>query len=52
MSFGFHSLMGDESVVVALDCRHFPPPWVVEEQSAWDHSGKALGYFYFEEEPG
>jgi hypothetical protein len=47
---------GDESVVVALDCRHFPPPWVVEEQSTCfvvkDNTGQALGYFYFEEEPG
>jgi hypothetical protein len=56
MVFRFHSLMGEESAVVALDCRHFPPPWVVEEQSVCfvvkDHSGQALGYFYFEEEPG
>jgi putative tryptophan/tyrosine transport system substrate-binding protein len=33
MVFSFHSLLVHESVVVALDCRHFPPPWVVEEQS-------------------
>jgi hypothetical protein len=55
MVFSFHSLMADDSVV-ALERWHFPPPWVVEEQSACfvvsDHSGKALGYFYYEEEPG
>jgi hypothetical protein len=56
MVFSFHSLLGDESVVAGLDRRQFPPPWVVEEQSACfvvkDNSGQALGYFYFEEEPG
>ena len=34
----------------------FPPPWSVEEQSACfvvrDHNGQALGYIYFEDEPG
>ena len=33
-----------------------PPPWIVEEDDACfivkDASGQALGYFYFEEEPG
>ena len=56
MVFRFHSLMADESVVVALDCHYFPQPWVVEEQFACfvvkDYSGQALGYFYFEKEPG
>jgi hypothetical protein len=55
MVFSFHQLLVDESVV-ALDCRHFPQPWVVEEQSACfvvkDNSAQALGYFYFDEEPG
>jgi hypothetical protein len=36
--------------------RRFPPPWSVEEQAACfvvrDASGQALGYFYFEDEPG
>jgi hypothetical protein len=36
--------------------RRFPPPWSVEEQAACyvvrDHSGQALAYVYFEEEPG
>jgi hypothetical protein len=36
--------------------RRFPPPWSVEEQAACfvvrDHSGQALSYVYFEDEPG
>jgi hypothetical protein len=36
--------------------RRFPPPWSVEERPACfivkDSSGQALGYFYYEEEPG
>jgi len=36
--------------------RRFPPPWTVEETDACfiirDHSGYALAYVYFEEEPG
>jgi len=37
--------------------RRFPPPWRVEELNnacfvVRDRTGQALGYFYFEEEPG
>jgi hypothetical protein len=36
--------------------RRFPPPWSVEEQSPCyavrDFDGQALGYGYFEDEPG
>jgi hypothetical protein len=36
--------------------RRFPPPWSVEELDACfvvrDHSGQALAYVYFEDEPG
>jgi hypothetical protein len=37
--------------------RRLPPPWIVEEHNdacfiVKDAIGQALGYFYFEEEPG
>jgi hypothetical protein len=37
--------------------RRFPPPWIVEEHNnvcfiVRDKNGHALGYFYFEDEPG
>ncbi len=37
--------------------RRFPPPWSIEEANAAcfivrDSTGQALGYFYFEDEPG
>ena len=39
-----------------MPARRFPPPWSVEEQEACfvvrDHSGQALAYVYFEDEPG
>jgi hypothetical protein len=39
-----------------MSARRFPPPWSVEEQAACfvvrDHSGQALAYVYFEDEPG
>jgi hypothetical protein len=39
-----------------MPARRFPPPWTVEETDACfivrDHSGQALAYVYFEEEPG
>jgi hypothetical protein len=37
--------------------RRFPPPWTVDELNdacfiVRDKNGQALGYFYFENEPG
>jgi hypothetical protein len=37
--------------------RRFPPPWTLDEASdacfiVRDGTGQALGYFYFENEPG
>jgi len=37
--------------------RRFPPPWTLEENNnacfiVRDATGQALGYVYFEEEPG
>jgi hypothetical protein len=37
--------------------RRFPPPCTIEEHNAAcfivrDNTGQALGYFYFEDEPG
>jgi len=40
-----------------MPARRFPPPWTIEEHNeacfiVRDNTGQALGYFYFEEEPG
>jgi hypothetical protein len=39
-----------------IEPRHFPPPWMLEEQEACfvlrDHDGQQLAYVYFEDEPG
>ena len=40
-----------------LSHRRFPPPWMIDEANnacfiVRDKNGQALGYFYFEDEPG
>jgi hypothetical protein len=41
----------------ARTARRFPPPWTIDEPKAAcfilrDANGQALGYFYFEDDPG
>jgi hypothetical protein len=40
-----------------MPARRFPPPWTIDEANnacfiVRDSAEQALGYFYFEEEPG
>jgi PhoPQ-activated pathogenicity-related protein len=40
----------------SVERRRFPPPWAIDEHAesfiVRDATGQALGYFYFEDEPG
>ncbi len=46
---------GNGAIITPM--RRFPPPWTLEENNdacfiVRDKDGQALGYFYFEDEPG
>ena len=41
----------------SVEQRRFPPPWSIDEANSAcfivrDNTGQALGYFYFDDEPG
>jgi hypothetical protein len=50
------SLSSQVPMIDTPEARRFPSPWVAEETDACfiirDHSGYALAYVYFEDEPG
>jgi hypothetical protein len=46
----------ERTISHGVSTRRFSPPWTIDEMNACfivrDRNGQALGYFYFEEEPG
>jgi hypothetical protein len=47
----------ERTISHGVSTRRFPPPWTIDEMNdacfiVRDKNGQALGYFYFEEEPG
>jgi len=53
---GARSLGMGAVAAAQMTARRFPPPWSIDELEACfvvrDHSGQALAYVYFEDEPG
>jgi hypothetical protein len=49
-------MVSDDICRGLIERRRFPLPWFVEERHACfclrDHSGQALAYIYYEDEPG
>ncbi len=50
------SLIGRGATSLHAHARRFPPLWIIDEHAesfiVKDTTGQALGYFYFEDEPG
>jgi hypothetical protein len=48
--------VAERTISHGVSTRRFSPPWTIDEMNACfivrDRNGQALGYFYFEEEPG
>ena len=49
--------MTERTISHGVSTRRFSPPWTIDEMNdacfiVRDRNGQALGYFYFEEEPG
>jgi hypothetical protein len=47
----------ERTISHGVSTRRFSPPWTIDEMNdvcfiGRDRNGQALGYFYFEEEPG
>jgi hypothetical protein len=49
--------VAERTISHGVSTRRFSPPWTIDEMNdacfiVRDRNGQALGYFYFEEEPG
>jgi hypothetical protein len=49
--------VAERTISHGVSTRRFSPPWTIDEMNdacfiVRDRNGQALGYFYFEQEPG